>query len=94
MDAIVKIQKENKGENIMTVGTLIEKLSKCNKDAIVYLHRKDGEPVLFTATLHNDEECVWLETESDVDMHEEISTRLEQAIEEGTDELDITEYLW
>ena len=72
----------------MTVGTLIEKLSKYNKDAIVCLHHKNGRPVLFTAALHKDEECVWLETEIDVDMREEISARLEQAIEEGTDELD------
>ena len=61
----------------MTVGTLIEKLSKYNKDAIVCLHHKNGRPVLFTAALHKDEECVWLETEIDVDMREEISARLE-----------------
>lgn len=73
----------------MTVETLIKKLSKYNKDAIVRLHRKDGEPVLFTAALHSDEDQIWLETESDIDMREEISTRLEQAIEDGTDELDV-----
>ena len=72
----------------MTVRTLIEKLKKHDKDAVVRLHRPDGEVVIFTCALANDNNLVWLETESDGDMGEELSERFEQAELNGTGEID------
>lgn len=73
----------------MKVKHLIERLEKMNPDAVVRLGDKNGEPVLFVMALINDEENVWLESESCCDMANEIQTRFEDAIEDGTDELDV-----
>lgn len=47
----------------MTVKTLIEKLSHYNKDAIVRLHHREGEELLFALAFQNDDTTVVLETE-------------------------------
>lgn len=60
----------------MTVKTLIEKLSHYNKDAIVRLHHREGEELLFALAFQNDDTTVVLETENDNDMREEIQARL------------------
>lgn len=73
----------------MRVKRLIEELSKFNPDAIVKMHHRDDEPVLFVLGVVGDNERVWLESESDNDMGEEIMARFENAIEEGIDELDV-----
>lgn len=73
----------------MRVKYLIEKLKDVDPNAVVRLHHKDGEPVLFVLELMNRADVVWLETESDNDMAEEIQARLNAAIEEGEDELDV-----
>ena len=39
----------------MTVKTLIEKLSHYNKDAIVRLHHREGEELLFALAFQNDD---------------------------------------
>lgn len=49
----------------MTVKTLIEKLSHYNKDAIVRLHHREGEELLFALAFQNDDTTVVLETEFD-----------------------------
>lgn len=77
-----------KGVRIMTVGTLIKYLEKYDKNEIVHLHQFDGEPVLFVLSAKN-KDGVWLETESDNDMTEEIAARFETAIENGIDESDV-----
>ena len=59
----------------MTVKTLIEKLSHYNKDAIVRLHHREGEELLFALAFQNDDTTVVLETENDNDMREEIQAR-------------------
>lgn len=66
----------------MRVNTLIKKLQKMNPDAIVNLHHKDGDEVLFVVALQNDDSVVWLETENDNDMGEEIQARFD-AIDSG-----------
>lgn len=76
----------------MTVKTLIEKLSHCNKDAIVRLHHKEGEELLFALTFRNDDTTVVLETENDNDMREEIQARFDAALEDGKDELDVYQF--
>lgn len=48
----------------MTVKTLIEKLSHYNKNAIVRLHHREGEELLFALAFQNDDTTVVLETES------------------------------
>lgn len=73
----------------MTVKTLIEKLSHYNKDAIVRLHHREGEELLFALTFRNDDITVVLETENDNDMREEIQARFDAALEDGKDELDV-----
>lgn len=72
----------------MTVEKLIKRLEKHNKDAKVKLHTKDGEEVLFVVSLIGDEKNVYLECESDNDMSEEISARMQYAVENNLDELD------
>lgn len=72
----------------MTVKTLIEKLSHYNKDAIVRLHHREGEELLFALAFQNDDTTVVLETENDNDMREEIQARFD-ALEDGKDELDV-----
>ena len=66
----------------MRVDTLIKKLQKMNPDAIVRLHHKDGDDVLFVMAQQNDHSVVWLETENDNDMGEEIQARFD-AIDHG-----------
>ena len=70
----------------MTVKTLIEKLSHYNKNAIVRLHHREGEELLFALAFHT---TVVLETENDNDMREEIQARFDAALEDGKDELDV-----
>lgn len=73
----------------MRVKNLIEKLKDMDPNAVVRLHHKDGEPVLFVLKLMNRNDIVWLETENDNDMAKEIQARLNVAIEDGEDELDV-----
>ena len=73
----------------MTVKTLIENLSHYNKNAIVRLHHREGEELLFALAFQNDDTTVVLETENDNDMREEIQTRFDAALEDGKDELDV-----
>lgn len=42
----------------MTVKTLIEKLSHYNKNAIVRLHHREGEELLFALAFQNDDTTV------------------------------------
>lgn len=73
----------------MTVGALMEALRFCNKDAVVRLHHKEGEVLLFAVGFLNDDKIVVFETESDNDMAEEIQTRFDEAVKNGEDELDV-----
>lgn len=72
----------------MRVKTLIEKLQKMNPEAEVLMHGKGGFPVLFVMAAEVIDP-VWLECESDTDMADEIQSRFDDAIENGTDELDV-----
>ena len=73
----------------MKVKNLIEKLKVMDSNAVVRLHHKDGEPVLFTLQCRDSNDVVWLETESDNDMSEEIQSRLDVTAENAEDELDV-----
>lgn len=59
----------------MNVGTLKKYLSKYDDNMEVRLHDFDGLPVLFTCAL-KDIDAVYLQTEADVDMADEIQSRL------------------
>ena len=72
----------------MKVKTLIKKLEKMDLEAEIRLHDKAGERVLFVLSAKKIPD-VWLQTESDVDMADEIQSRFDDAIENGTDELDV-----
>lgn len=76
------------GGTDMRVKTLIEKLQKMNPEAEVLMHGKGGFPVLFVMAAEGIDP-VWLECESDTDMADEIQSRFDDAIENGTDELDV-----
>lgn len=70
-------------------GNGIVRFANCNKDAIVRLHHREGEELLFALTFRNDDTTVVLETENDNDMREEIQARFDAALEDGKDELDV-----
>ena len=72
----------------MKVKTAISRLEKMNPEAELKLHHPCGEPLLFVMGYANDDSVVWLETESDNDMANEIEARFENAAEEQIDELD------
>lgn len=77
----------------MKVKALVKKLEKMNPEAEIRLHDKSGEPVLFVVSAKKIPD-VWLQTESDVDMADKIQSRFDDAIENGTDELDVTWRCW
>lgn len=72
----------------MTVERMIEELKKFNPNAVVKMHHRDSEPVLFVLGVVGDEDRVWIESESDNDMSAELEARFKCAIEEDIDELD------
>lgn len=72
----------------MKVKTLIKKLQNFNPEAVVKLHHRDDEEVLFTVGIVGMDNVMWLETESDNDMGSEISARFEAALEDWESELD------
>lgn len=72
----------------MTVERLMKELHSFNPKAIVKLHHRDGEPVLFALSVVGDEERVWIECESDNDMGVELEARFEYAVKNQIDELD------
>lgn len=63
----------------MKVKTLIKKLEKMDPEAEVRLHDKSGEPVLFVLCAKKYPD-VWLQTEGDVDMSDEIQARFDDAM--------------
>lgn len=71
-----------------SVSSLIDELSMVNPEAVVKLHSKTGEEVLFVVTFKRGPSVVWLETESDNDMGAEIGEWFENALENWNDELD------
>lgn len=72
----------------MKIKNLIKKLEKMDPNAEIRLHDKAGEPVLFVISAKKYPD-VWLQTEEDVDMADEIQSRFDDAIDNGTDELDV-----
>lgn len=72
----------------MQIKNLIKKLEKMDPNAEIRLHDKSGEPVLFVVSAKKYPD-VWLQTEGDVDMADEIQSRFDGAIDNGTDELDV-----
>lgn len=63
----------------------LKKFEKFNPDADVKLHNKAGESVLFVMGTKEDDDTVWIESESDVDMVAELDERF-RSIENVTDE--------
>ena len=75
----------------MTVRKMIEALQKQDPDARVMLHNAfSDEEVLFVLSYVDGDpsDNVWLSTEEDYDMKEELTARLNDAIEKQLDELD------
>ena len=72
----------------MTVERLIKELQKYNPKAEVKLHTISGESVLFVLGYIGDNKSIFLETESDTDMHSELEARFKYASEFQMDELD------
>ena len=74
----------------MKVKLLIEKLQKMDPEATVLLGDRFGKEILYVDTFENMDGHypVWLETEDDVDMKEEINAMFNYFIENDIDELD------
>lgn len=66
---------------------MLEEISKLNPSANVKLHGKYGESALFIDT-ENDNEIVWINSESDVDMRNEISERFRDIDESNNNAID------
>lgn len=72
----------------MTVERMIKELKKMDPKATVKMHNRFGEPILFVLALANDENNVWVESESDMDLSNELEERFRNAVENQLDELD------
>ena len=71
----------------MTVERMIKELQKFNPKSSVRMRHKNGEPVLFVLGIDGDSEKVWLESESDANLKNELKERFETAYTEW-DEMD------
>ena len=75
----------------MKAERLIKELEK-NPNAEVRIGKPDGFTVL-CANVRTDDDVIWLVTEENIDMAEELERRFHGAIEDGMDELDFYEEL-
>lgn len=73
----------------MTVKHLIENLKGFNPDSQVKLHHFTGDNLLFVCSVKGNEETVYLEGNSDVDLASEIKQYLETAADEEWEEQDV-----
>lgn len=76
-------------KNKITVKRLMKFLMTCDEDMVVY--DENGNEILFTCSLVNDNHMMWLETEQDADMVTEIQSRVNDAVEHGVDEAEVYE---
>lgn len=67
---------------------LIKLLEKMPEGAEVKMHSATGESVLFVNAYENDNNTIWLECESDIDLSAELDARFTNAAETQMDELD------
>ena len=72
----------------MKVKKMIERLQKCNPEAEVKMHGKEGNNVLFVVAYKNNNEIVVIEDKEDNDLTAELEARFEAAGENNEDELD------
>lgn len=83
------LQASCSGKNKITVKRLMKFLLTCDEDMVVY--NENGNEILFTCSLVNDNHMMWLETEQDADMVTEIQSRFDDAIGHGVDEAEVYE---
>ena len=76
----------------MKVKKLIEYLMKFDPEAVVRMNGKDGGELLAVVQLASDHSFVWLESEHDLDIEEEIKSRKDYAMEVDMEECDY--YNW
>lgn len=72
----------------MKVSRAIKELQKYNPDAEVLIGSHQGKPLLFVLGMKANDKAVWLESEDDCDLAEELKVRFEMAVERQLDELD------
>lgn len=72
----------------MKIKKVIEYLKQYNPEATLKLHHPDGEEVLFVCAMKHNKDVVFLETESDSDIKNELSERFANAMDEYIDEVD------
>lgn len=88
-NAVCLYSSDNSKIEPMTIVQLIDCMKTLNSpEADVRLDKPNGEVALFCIALI-DNETAWLEGEFDTDLREEISVRFQDAIEDGTDEVDV-----
>ena len=83
------LQATCSGKNKITVKRLMNFLKSCDEDMVVY--DKNGNQILFTCSLVNDNHMMWLAIEQDADMVTEIQSRFNDAVEHGVDETEVYE---
>lgn len=83
------LQASCSGKNKITVKRLMNFLKSCDEDMVVY--DENGNEILFTCSLVNDNHMMWLETEQDADMVAEIQSRFNDAVEHSVDETEVYE---
>lgn len=83
------LQSSCSGKDKITVEKLMKFLKNCNEDMVVY--DKNGNEILFTCSLVNDNHMMWLETEQDANMVTEIQSRFNDAVRHGVDETEVYE---
>lgn len=83
------LQASCSDKNKITVKRLMNFLKGCDEDMVVY--DENGNEILFTCSLVNDNHMMWLETEQNADMVAEIQSRFDDAVEHGVDETEVYE---
>ena len=81
------LQSSCSGKDKITVEKLMEFLKTCDENMVVY--DENGNEILFSCSLVNDNHMMWLETEQDADMVTEIQSRFNDAVEHGVDETEV-----
>lgn len=84
------ILSEEKGPDL-TVGKTVPFLRHFDPESIVTDEK--GNPILFVNAAQGEPDSIWLQTEQDVDMKEELRARFEHAVEDQVDETEFYQEL-
>lgn len=75
----------------LTVERAVSFLRHCDPESI--MTDEKGNPILFVNAVQGESDSIWLQTEQDVDMKEELRARFEHAVEDQVDEIEFYQEL-